>query len=168
MLKITRLTLQTVDLQGINKLLTQQSPGAVNREITAEELVECLSNPLFYLFVVEDDQQNSKNYLGMASIFFQRNLARWIAEIHDVVVDSSHRGQGLGKLLTNELMNCALEFAINRKTKIKLYLTSRPSRLEANALYSKLGFVLVAKANGDWGTNLYKLIVEPSGFRGLS
>ena len=104
----------------------------------------------------------------MATVFFQRNLARWIAEIHDVVVDKEQRRRGIGELLTKRLMDTALEFSKERNIKIKLYLTSRPSRIAANTLYKKLGFVLVSKSFGGWGTNLYKIIVEPTGFRGLS
>ncbi len=141
-------------------LLRQQSPG--DRALTDDDIREALSNPNFYLFVAVDDLGSfPHNYLGMGSIFFQRNLARWIAEIHDVVVDEPQRGRHIGETLTKKLIDTAQSFATNRDQKIKLFLTSRPSRTAANALYRKLGFVLVAQADGAWGTNLYKMNIMP-------
>jgi GNAT superfamily N-acetyltransferase len=152
-----------VDTDQINWLLGQQSPS--ERVIEASELQTLLDNPLFYLFVVQD---HDRKYIGVATMFFQRSLTRWIAEIHDVVVDENFRGQGFGKQLTSKAMETALEFSVLHGVNIKLFLTSRPSRVAANKLYQKLGFVLVSKAHGPWGTNLYKRLVEPTGFRGLS
>lgn len=159
---IKRITETDFSEADVNHLLAQQSPGV--RHIDAKDLQEALSNPHFYFLAALND---NCAYMGMATIFFQRNLARWIAEIHDVVVDEQYRGMGIGKDLTIATMNTALLFAIERNVSLKLFLTSRPSRVVANNLYRKLGFVLVAKATGPWGTNLYKIIVEPSGFRGL-
>lgn len=99
--------------------------------------------------------------VGMATIFFQRNIARYIAEVHDVVVDECYRGKGIGDALVRHTLACAHAFAQEHGEKIKLYLTSRPSRVAANALYRNLGFVLVARADGDWGTNLYKIMIRP-------
>lgn len=156
------------DEKEINRLLAQQSPGTIQRTIEDGELREALSNPLFFMFVaVERDEASIKRYLGMATIFFQRNIARWIAEIHDVVVDEAFRGHKIGEALTKKLMETAHEFSKERNIKLKLFLTSRPSRVAANSLYQKLGFVLVSQSYGPWGTNLYKIIVEPQGFRGL-
>lgn len=159
---IKRITETDFSEADVNHLLAQQSPGV--RHIDAKDLQEALSNPHFYFLAALND---NCDYMGMATIFFQRNLARWIAEVHDVVVDEQYRGMGIGKDLTIATMNTALLFAIERNVSLKLFLTSRPSRVVANNLYRKLGFVLVAEATGQWGTNLYKIIVEPSGFRGL-
>jgi ribosomal protein S18 acetylase RimI-like enzyme len=68
--------------------------------------------------------------------------------IEDVVVDVNHRGKGLGK----ELLLFAIEFAGTIGAK-SIELTSRPSRLEANTLYKKLGFILRE-------TNMYKYIIS--------
>lgn len=148
-------------LAAINRLLAQLSPSS-GGAITMEELVECLSNPNFYLFVAEESgRDRTQFFLGMGSIFFQRNLGRWIAEIHDVVVDSEYRGRGLGEQLVLRLIGEAKIFAGAHRKPIELYLTSRPSRVAANKLYLKLGFTLVADATGQWGTNLYKMMITP-------
>lgn len=149
-------------ISGLNRLIPQQSPTSTHESITEEELRLCLQNPNFFILVALDTEKTGPvRYVGTATIFFQRNIVRWIAEIHDVVVDEASRGRGIGEQLTNELLLCARVFAARCGQSIKLYLTSRPSRVAANALYQKLGFTLVAKAEGEWGTNLYKLVIRP-------
>jgi len=166
MVQISRIkSVEEADLESINLLLAQQSPGKQDRNITKGEMEEIVSNRNFYLLVARD---SNKKCIGMGTIFFQRNLARWIAEIHDIVVNETERGNGYGEEIARALMNVALEFSKVKECKLKLFLTSRPTRVAANALYQKLGFVLVAKSNGEWGTNLYKIIVEPTGFRNFS
>ena len=55
--------------------------------------------------------------------------------IEDVVVDETHRGQGIAGALVREAL--ARAQASGAKT---VDLTSRPSRVAANRLYQKLGF----------------------------
>jgi ribosomal protein S18 acetylase RimI-like enzyme len=57
--------------------------------------------------------------------------------IEDVVVDESQRGKGFGK----ELILFAVGFAKSSGAEA-IELTSRPSRVAANQLYKKLGFVI--------------------------
>jgi ribosomal protein S18 acetylase RimI-like enzyme len=64
--------------------------------------------------------------------------------IEDVVVDDSQRGKGFGV----ELMLFALEYSKSLGAG-SVSLTSRPSRIAANRLYQKLGFV-------QHETNVYK------------
>ncbi|QQG44959.1 MAG: GNAT family N-acetyltransferase [Candidatus Sungiibacteriota bacterium] len=156
-------------LATINRLLPQLSPSGKAVPLTIEELNECLGNQNFYLFVARETSGGGEQLLlGMGSIFFQRNLGRWIAEIHDIVVDKDHRGQGIGEIIVRHLIENARGFAREHRLPVKLYydhlflgLTSRPSRVEANKLYLKLGFVQVAEAKGEWGTNLYKMMIRP-------
>lgn len=160
MIKISRIK-NTDFIEGINRLLLQLTPSK-NTSITKSELKEVLRNPNFYLLIAEDlSQKYPENFVGMGSIFFQRNLGRWIAEIHDIVVDENYRKRGVGTKIVIELINIAKTFARQKKSKIKLYLTSRPSRAEANKLYLRVGFVMVAQAAGEWGTNLYKMMIFP-------
>lgn len=148
-------------IKGINRLLPQLMPSNENIYITKSELQEVLRNPNFYLLIAKDSSQKyPKNFVGMGSILFQRNLGRWIAEIHDVVVDENYRKRGVGTKIVVELVNIAKAFARQKKNKIELYLTSRPSRVESNKLYLRVGFVQVAQATGERGTNLYKMTVS--------
>lgn len=148
-------------IKGINRLLPQLILSNKKIYITKSELQEALRNPDFYLLIAKDSSQKyPKNFVGMGLIFFQRNLGRWIAEIHDVVVDEKYRKRGIGTKIVEELVNIAKAFARQKKNKIELYLTSRPSRVESNKLYLRVGFVQIAQAIGESGTNLYKMIIS--------
>lgn len=149
-------------LAAINLLLPQLSPSGKATTLTLKELKECLYNKNFYLFVAEDTSESHiLVILGMGSIFFQRNTGGWIAEIHDVVVDKNERDRGFGSKINTRLIKEAENFSRLHQKPIKLYLTSRPSRVIANKMYIKQGFVLVAKAKDEWGTNLYKMVIRP-------
>ncbi len=57
------------------------------------------------------------------------------AWIEDVIVDEAHSGQGVGRLLTEAMLDRARELGC-----VTVDLTSRPSREAANHLYRKVGF----------------------------
>ncbi len=58
------------------------------------------------------------------------------ARIEDVVVDESHRQKGIGEELNTEAIELAKKLGV-----AWVDLTSNPTRVEANALYQKLGFI---------------------------
>lgn len=70
------------------------------------------------------------------------------ASIEDVVVLPEFQGHGLGRVLMDYVLERAASFA-----PITLQLTSRPSRIAANALYRKLGFLPKE-------TNFYTMKIE--------
>lgn len=57
--------------------------------------------------------------------------------VEDVIVDEKYRGQGLGKMIMNKLLEVARENDLKQIT-----LTSNPSRTVARKLYQDLGFEL--------------------------
>lgn len=57
------------------------------------------------------------------------------AWIEDVVVDTEFRGKAFGKLLVNYAMDYVKSLG-----NVTVMLTSRPSRIAANALYRSVGF----------------------------
>ena len=67
------------------------------------------------------------------------------AQIEDVVVHETYRGQGLGEKISKQLIERARE----RKAGVAT-LSSRADRVAANKLYQKLGFE-------KWETNVYRL-----------
>ena len=85
--------------------------------------------------------------VGMASLYTIHLFTRTVGRIEDVVVDGSMRGQGVGRELMMRLMTEAKRLKISR-----LFLTSHPSRVEANQLYQKLGFET-------YETNVYRMDV---------
>jgi len=160
MLEIKRLFVANSSYKAINRLLPHLSLTAP--PITLEELHQGLRQSNFYLFVAEDDTKgHDENLVGMALIYFIWRPEGWTGSIHCVVVDEEYRGQHIGQILIEKLIQTAKEFAQTIQKKFKVYLTSRPSRVVANSMYQKLGFRLVAKADDEWGTNLYKIVIMP-------
>jgi N-acetylglutamate synthase-like GNAT family acetyltransferase len=72
-------------------------------------------------------------------------FSRTVGRVEDVVVDANTRGQGVGRGLMEHLIEEAKHQGISR-----LFLTSRPDRIEANQLYQRLGFTI-------YETNPYKM-----------
>lgn len=71
--------------------------------------------------------------LTLAMFRIPTGIRAWI---EDVVVDDSARGHGVGEALNR----AALDFA-KQHGAITVDLTSRPSRVAANRLYQRIGFV---------------------------
>jgi ribosomal protein S18 acetylase RimI-like enzyme len=62
----------------------------------------------------------------------------YIGKIEDMIIDEKYRGQGLGRMLMEELIKIA-----KKKKAKKINLTSRSQRVEARKLYESLGFELI-------------------------
>jgi len=73
--------------------------------------------------------------VGMATVCMMFAPSGTKAYVEDVVVDELHRGKGLGR----RLIRAAKDLAAEQRA-ITLHLTSRPERVEANALYISEGF----------------------------
>ncbi len=92
-----------------------------------------LKNKNVHLMVLRDKQ----NIIGMGSLVVWHAPTGIRSRIEDVIVSEVYRGRGFGTLLTKKLI------ALARTVKAKdIELSSRPSRVAANELYKKLGFVL--------------------------
>ena len=83
------------------------------------------------LFIAEEEN----DIIGTLTLVFNKIPTGEKAWIEDVVVDSSARGKGVGKSLTQFAIDYAIDRGIN-----KIDLTSSPERIAANNLYQKLGF----------------------------
>ena len=94
------------------------------------------------LLVARNDE---RVLVGTASLYTIQLFTRLVGRIEDVVVDGSTRGQGVGRELMTRLMTEAKRLKMSR-----LFLTSHPTRVEANELYQKLGFVV-------YDTNSYRM-----------
>lgn len=75
-------------------------------------------------------------FAGMITVCIYQAPTGRKAWIEDVVVDKAYRGQGLGKRLAEH----AIAFARTQRVDL-LSLTSNPTRIEANKLYPKTGFL---------------------------
>ena len=75
--------------------------------------------------------------VGCASLCVTASPTGCKAHIEDVVVLSTYRGQQLGRCLMEHVIGYARK---ELPAGTKIYLTSRPHRVAANALYQSLGF----------------------------
>ncbi|MFL5955441.1 MAG: GNAT family N-acetyltransferase [Gaiellaceae bacterium] len=95
------------------------------------ELAEIAASPGTTLLVARDGD----NVLGTLTLVLYRVPTGVRGWIHDVVVDASARGRGVGGELTAEAQRLA-----EQARAISVELTTRPERTEANRLYQRLGF----------------------------
>ncbi len=131
---ISRLSeLKCGDVNQIAALVSQLSRSA--KPVSNDSLTQVLSDDRCLLFVA---RRNSDGFiLGMLTLvvfYIPTGIRAWI---EDVVVDEESRGLGLGKSLTLHAIEKAKELGA-----VSVDLTSRPSRLNANAMYQSLGFKL--------------------------
>ncbi len=100
---------------------------------TRAEIEEIVASPATELFAARGDDGRILGSLTLAVFRIPTGVRAWI---EDVVVDSDARGQGLGEKLNQAALDHAR--SIGAKT---VDLTSRPSRVAANRLYQRIGFV---------------------------
>ena len=130
MIRIRKVSEQTEkDLLEINNLIPQLSQSA--KLLTKAEFTSLLNAESTHLYFAEDKEQ----VLGMLSLVtfpIPTGLRGWV---EDVVVDTTARGKGVGKLLTMHALKEAQKMGV-----LTIDLTSRPSRDVANRLYQSVGF----------------------------
>ncbi|MBP5211186.1 MAG: GNAT family N-acetyltransferase [Bacteroidales bacterium] len=119
------------DLREITEVVAQLSNNA--QQLTLSHLREILSRAESRIFVARD---SSGSIVGTLFVAWYCGLTSNKMWIEDVVVDKGSRGQGIGR----SLVTAALDAAKEAGFKGKIMLTSRPTRVEAHALYKSLGF----------------------------
>lgn len=113
--------------------------------LSESQLKETISHS--HLYVLKDEERT----VGMATLCLYHAPSGCKGCIEDVVILPEYQGKGLGKKLLQHVLEEAQNYA-----PLTLYLTSRPQRLAANALYQKMGFTKKE-------TNVYKMeISRPS------
>ena len=103
---------------------------------TAEVLAEIAASPATVLFVARDPEAGGRIVGSLTLVVFPIPTGRR-AWIEDVVVDQAARGRGVGAALNRAAVDRARGWGART-----VDLTSRPSRVAANRLYQKLGFVV--------------------------
>ena len=127
-------------VEAVARLLPQLSPSL--RPPGIAELMEVVATPGTSLLVARD---GGGAIVGTLTLALHRHLSGLDAVIHDVVVDESVRGRGVGEALTREAIRLARLAGARR-----VDLTSRSHRAAAHRLYERLGFELRE-------TNAYRL-----------
>ena len=122
---LTQQNLQPDDAQTVADLDHQLNP---NRKPLA--LTEVLASDSTYVFVYRQQQ-----IVGMATLTCYRVLSSYKGWIEDVVVDQAHRGKGIGKQLTQAILEKAKSLRLQ-----KLFLYTEDEKQIAIHLYEHLGF----------------------------
>lgn len=165
---VERLTKCTKKItSAINRLLPQLSTSALFHDVAS--LKKVLMQKDHYVFVARDNSpEGGGKIVGMAAIFFENRLEGWLAEIHSVTVDKDYRRYHIGDQITCQLVSAGRIRAQQLKRNIVVYLTCRPSRVEANNMYKKYEFKLASECpklpNGEYdpdGTNTYRRLFNP-------
>ena len=104
-----------------------------------------LTSDNIHFFIAELDNKQIVGILTIGTYNIPSGTKVWI---EDVVVDETERSKGIGK----ELMLFAISYSKSLGAK-SVTLTSRPSRVPANQLYLKMGFI-------KYETNVYRYLFD--------
>lgn len=114
-----------------------------SKPLQASDLQHILDFPCNYLFAAY-----SPHIIGTLTLVIMQTPSGSKAWIEDVVVDTSARGQGVGKMLLRHAIDHCSRLGVT-----SVNLTSRPERMAANKLYQDMGFELR-------DTNVYRLQID--------
>ena len=88
--------------------------------------------------------KDKNKIVGVLQWHVKENAAHGLAEIEEVLISESYRGQGIGSLLVlfaiDEIRTCFIEFNIKPR---KIFLFVGKSNTTARKLYEKHGFKLI-------------------------
>lgn len=88
-----------------------------------------------YVSLLRDDEEKLIGFASLSAYLIPSK--GYAGKIEDVIVDETHRGEGLGRNLMKALIEDAKKLNL-----IHLDLTSNPERIPARRLYESLGFQL--------------------------
>ena len=116
--------------EALQRLVPQLSRS--NPPPSLDDVGAMLAHEAITQFVARDDAGTIVGVSTLAVFPIPTATRAWV---EDVIVEESVNGQGIGRRLTEAMLERARELGC--KT---VDLTSRPSREAANALYKKVGF----------------------------
>jgi ribosomal protein S18 acetylase RimI-like enzyme len=131
-------------LASLRRLVPQLSSSAP--AVEENDLRDIAESPATVLLIARDAGGTVVGSLTLVVFKAPTGPRAWI---EDVVVEHKARGGGIGSTLVREAL--ARAEAAGART---VDLTSRPSRVEANRLYLRLGFA-------QRETNVYRYTIEP-------
>ena len=112
---------------------------------TAERLQRIVQSPTTHLLAATTEDGAIAGVLTLVFFDIPTYCKAWI---EDVITDSDYRGQGIGRALVERAVEMANDYGADG-----IYLTSRPSREVARALYRKVGFEEVP-------TTVFRLLLQ--------
>ena len=116
-------------VEPMNRLLAQLSSSGIS--ITLDQLQELVANKASHLFLGKYNGEVVA-MLTLGEYLAPTGRKMWI---EDVVVDTAVRGHSFGRAMVEHAIEYAKGLGCGT-----LMLTSRPSRITANALYRSCGF----------------------------
>jgi ribosomal protein S18 acetylase RimI-like enzyme len=116
--------------EALDTLVPQLSRS--NPPPSLEAVEAMLAHEAITQFLARDDQGAIVGVSSLAVFPIPTGRRAWI---EDVIVDEASSGQGIGRQLTEAMIDRAKELGCTT-----VDLTSRPSREAANHLYRKVGF----------------------------
>lgn len=126
-------------IESLNQLFGQLSP--YRQSLTAEDFKRLAAESACFLVAI-DLGRNDGHIAGIARLVVTKKDSVRYGVIHDVVVDMTYRGQGIGRALVQKLLALARLFQLDY-----VQLTSKPARVEANQMYQTMGFSLITPAD---------------------
>lgn len=128
-MKIERLN--STEQAGSLSILLGELTGRSSQDCTLD-LEAVVADPAVRLFVGREDDGS---IVACGCLCVMETLSGRKGHVEDIVVSGSCRGKGYGRQMMEHIIGVARELG-----PMELFLTSRPSRVAANALYQSLGF----------------------------
>lgn len=117
------------DVKDLDQLMHELSSTSFCNETILDAIINDENS---HAYVIRD----AGHIVAAGTLCVIHTLEFTIAAIESVVVSSKQRGQGLGRLLVEYMINEAQSMNVH-----SIHLTSNPKRVAANNLYQRVGFV---------------------------
>lgn len=135
------LSYSLADVKDLDQLMHELSSTSFCNETILDAIINDENS---HAYVIRD----AGHIVAAGTLCVIHTLEFTIAAIESVVVSSKQRGQGLGRLLVEYMINEAQSMNVH-----SIHLTSNPKRVAANNLYQRVGFV-------KYETNCYRYEIK--------
>ncbi|WJS95459.1 GNAT family N-acetyltransferase [Flavobacterium johnsoniae] len=127
--------IENQDLNFVYKSICELENEVLDFEVFKTIFNENISNPKNLYLIAENENEG----LGFISFHTQNLLHHCglVGEIQEFFIQQKYRGQGVGRLLINEILNFAEENNLK-----SIEVTTNKKRVENVAIYENLGFTL--------------------------
>jgi PhnO protein len=134
-LKVNIRKVENHDFEFVYKAICELENEVLDFKVFEEIFNENVSNPKNLYLIAENENEG----LGFISFHTQNLLHHCglVGEIQEFFIHQKYRGQGVGRLLINEIKN----FAVQNDLK-SIEVTTNKKRIENVAIYENLGFTL--------------------------
>ena len=131
-------TMKVTELQSLSDWQMEDMKdvlGELSKElhVKPEILISAIENPGTHVFALLN---NDERIIGTATLCILELPTGRTAHVEAVVIKAVYRGQGLGRML----MEHVIDYAHFEFPGVTIHLTSNPNRVAANELYKRLGF----------------------------